>query len=132
MNDQQSSQRKPWTKFQSERVHVSAPECVVWHLSGLFTDSKEAYAFLDEFRADLKTGGGPIVLDLAKVDHVTSCGVGILGACHCSATNAGRRICLAGLSERAAAVLSVVGLARVAEIHPNREAALKSLGDTPS
>ena len=127
MNEQPERDRKPWKKFGAERVDADASPVVIWHLAGLFTDCKESYSFLDAFREEMRSGNKPVVLDLTEIDHVTSCGAGILGACYCSATNAGRTMCLAGVAERAEAVLTVIGLSKVIKMFPSRETAILEL-----
>jgi anti-anti-sigma factor len=127
MNDQPERDRKPWNKFGAERADSDDSPVVVWRLAGLFTDCKESYSFLDMFREEMRSGNRPVVLDLSEIDHVTSCGAGILGACYCSATNAGRTMCLAGVAERAEAVLTVIGLTKVIKMYPSREAAIEEL-----
>ena len=119
--------RKPWTKFGANRVEGDDSPAVVWHLAGLFTDCKEAYAFLDGFREGVRKEDRPQILDMGEIDHVTSTGAGILAACFCSATNAGKKMCLAGVSERDMAMLKIVGLARVIDIHSTRQEALQDL-----
>jgi anti-anti-sigma factor len=127
MNDQPEHDRKPWKKFGAERADTDDLPVVVWQLAGLFTDCKESYSFLDAFREEIRSGNRPVILDLSEIDHVTSCGAGILGACYCSATNAGRTLCLAGVAERAEAVLTVIGLAKVIKMYPSRETAILEL-----
>lgn len=127
MNELNDRDRKPWKKFGAKRTDTDESPVVVWHLAGLFTDCKESYSFLDAFREEMRSGSRPVVLNLSEIDHVTSCGAGILGACYCSATNAGRTLCLAGVAERAEAVLSVIGLAKVIKMYPTQEAAIQDL-----
>jgi anti-anti-sigma factor len=114
-----------YDKFAAERTRIENPPAVMWRLCGNFYDCKEAYAFLDAFRDDVKNSEAPIIVDLEAVDHMSSCGAGILAACYCSASNAKREMYLAGGSRRADAVLTVVGLTRVIETFPNREDALR-------
>ena len=127
MNDESPSKRKPWNKFAFERVESDVSPAVIWNLSGLFSDCRTSYGFLDAFREEVRDGDRPIVIDLSQVNHVTSCGAGILGACYCSATNAERKMCLAGAPERALMVLQIIGLAKVIDMYETREAALHEI-----
>ncbi len=85
-------------------------ECRVYALSGLVSDHKDAYGFLERFRREVGLDAGPVIVDLTQVTHMTSCGVGILAAAYGSALNAGRAMALVGLGPRLQSLLRVVGL----------------------
>ena len=64
MNDESPSKRKPWNKFAFERVESDVSPAVIWNLSGLFSDCRASYGFLDVFREEVRSGDRPIVIDL--------------------------------------------------------------------
>lgn len=115
-----------WNRFEATCTELDAKQALVYALSGTFTDSKEAYEFLDDLRERARQGTGPIVLDLSDVQHMTSCGVGILAACYTSAANANRSLRIAGMSKRAEAVMRIVGLLAVIPRFASREDALSA------
>ncbi|MBU1699413.1 MAG: STAS domain-containing protein [Candidatus Eisenbacteria bacterium] len=102
-----------WEKLEVERIEHEDPEAVVYRLSGVLTDRKDCFDFLDTLRQDVRRGGSCLIINLEKCEHVTSAGVGILAASYTSVTNAGGRMCLVGASNRVLTLLKLVGLLSV-------------------
>ena len=106
---------------------MAEPPVILWNLVGNFTDCPEAYEFLREFREQMGSGTEAVLVDLSQLDHMSSCGAGILAACLASASNAARRLVFSGLSRRSDSILTVVGLRKVMQIYPTQEAAVQAL-----
>lgn len=99
-----------WKKLQSERIMHEQPKAAVYRLSGVLTDTKEAFELLDDIRSVIGEDCPLIVINLEKIDHLTSAGIGVLAAAHTAAKRDGSRICLAGVSDRGRSLLELVGL----------------------
>jgi len=113
-------------QLKAERTLREDPSAVVFRQSGKLSDTRDCYELLDEIRTDVKGGNSFFVLDLGQVEHLTSCGVGMLAACFTSVANEGGKLCLAAVPERARAVLEVVGLWNVIEVFPSEAEALQA------
>ena len=83
-----------WKKLQSERIVHDQPKAVVYRLTGVLTDTKEAFELLDDIR-------GAIADDYPLI---------VLAAAYTSAKRDGSRICLAGVADRGRSLLELVGL----------------------
>lgn len=99
-----------WNKLESERVESPVASAVIFRLRGALTDTTEAFAFLDDVRAEVRDARPLIVINLSQVDHLTSAGVGVLAAAFTSTWQKASKLCLVGASARAQQVLTVVGL----------------------
>ena len=114
-----------WKKLEVKWVEHGTVPVTVYHLSGTFTSSPEAYAFLDQLQERVRKGHTRVVIHLEGVEAVTSAGVGILAAGYTSVTNAGGKMCLAQVPDRARAILSIVGLLTVIGEGPGEEEAVR-------
>jgi anti-anti-sigma factor len=109
-------------------LHVFEVEPVLaWHLSGLLTNTKESYAFLEELRARLRTDPRAVILNLEKLEHITSAGVGIVAAAYTSAANAGVKLVIAAPPRQVEIVLNLVKLLSVIPNFASEEEALTYL-----
>ena len=116
-----------WKGFEAG-LHVDEAEPVLaWRLSGVLTSSKESYDFLETLRARLRSEPRPVILNLDKVEHITSAGVGIVAAAYTSATNAGVRLVLASLPVQVKTILNLVNLLAVIEHFGTEKEALDRL-----
>lgn len=113
-----------WNRFSVSSKELEGTDALLYELSGVFTDSPDAYAFLGEFRERVKSGSAPVIVDLTRVDHMSSCGVGILASCFTSALNANRSLRIAGMSKRVESVMRIVGLLKVIPNYASQEEAL--------
>lgn len=114
--------------FRAECHERHEPDLLVWRLSGTLSNTRESYALLDDLRARLKGKARPVVLDLAKVEFITSAGVGIIAAAYTSAVHAGVRLALAAVPRQAEMVLRVVNLLAVVPSFATEEEAVASIG----
>jgi len=99
-----------WKPLKTERVEDAAGEAVIFRLEGALTDSPESYALLDAVRAELEAGRKTVVLNFAKVDAVTSSGIGVVAAAHSSATTKGGRVAVTSMTKRVKALFHLVHL----------------------
>jgi anti-anti-sigma factor len=99
----------------------------VYRLSGCLYGTAAGYAFQHEVREKIAHGAKGIVIDLATVDRIDSCGIGILVATMWSASNSGAGLVLAALSSRVEKVLSIAMLLDRVGHAPTVEAALARL-----
>ncbi len=114
-----------WHKLEVEQTEREGVE--VYRLSGALTSSHEAYSFLEQLMDQVHRGGRRFVLNLERVETLTSAGVGILAACYTSVTNGGGRIRLAQVPVRAKTILKVVHLLDLLGDHPSEEEAVRSV-----
>ncbi|MCA9726276.1 MAG: STAS domain-containing protein [Candidatus Eisenbacteria bacterium] len=110
-----------WKKLESQRIDHEQPQAVVYRLSGVLTDTKEAFDLLDDLRKAIRDGSPLIVINLEKIDHLTSAGIGVLAAAYTSAKRDGSRICLTNVADRGRSLLELVGLWALIE-HRDTEA----------
>ena len=90
-------------------IEISEHEsgATIFSLCGDLHGTTEGYAFQDQVRDRFLTGTRKIVIDLAAVKRIDSCGIGILAAIAMSAQNAGAGLLLASLPERIEQILGV-------------------------
>ncbi len=86
------------------RTAEPAADTIVFELAGALQGDREGRAFEDGLRA-ATAGHRVVVIDLARIERLDSCGFGILVAGLVSATNAGGRLGLAAVPERVLALL---------------------------
>jgi anti-anti-sigma factor len=116
-----------WKEFEAKAHAYESEPVIVWRLSGLLTNSKESYAFLEDLRSQLRPEPRSVILNVEKVDHITSAGVGIIAAAFTSATKAGAKLVLCALPKQVETVLSVVHLLSVVKPFATEEEALVGL-----
>jgi len=99
-----------WENLSWERIVPENPSTVLLRLSGALTSTAESYAFLEEVRSELAEEITHVVVNLEKVERITSAGVGILCAAFSSVKGKGGELVLVGLSDRNQVLLKAVGL----------------------
>jgi anti-anti-sigma factor len=114
-----------WNKLRAERVEQNGVE--IYRLSGALTSSPEAYTFLETLTDRVHQGGRRFVINLGRVEPLTSAGVGILAACYTSVTNQGGKLRLAQVPARARVILNVVHLLELLGDLPSEEEAVRSV-----
>jgi anti-anti-sigma factor len=113
-----------WKNLKVDVQEVEDPQAVIYRVSGLLTDTSDAFRLLERIREDLEGPHPTFILDLSGVPHVTSAGVGILAAAYTSAKRTGKRIVLTAPASRVESLLRVVGLWELIEHFETVEAAL--------
>jgi anti-anti-sigma factor len=98
---------KPLTVVSAEDPVSGA---LILRLAGALTDSPESYAVLERVRTELQKQPRTIVLNLERVDAVTSSGIGVIAAAHSSAVSRGAKVCVTSLSPRVKALFHLVHL----------------------
>lgn len=79
----------------------------IYALTGDLHGTPAGYAFQDDVRERFSSGTRKIIVDLADVGRIDSCGIGILAAIAMSAQNAGGGLVLSSLPERIEQILGV-------------------------
>jgi stage II sporulation protein AA (anti-sigma F factor antagonist) len=116
-----------WNDF-AVHMHPYEDEPVIaFRMSGALTNSKESYEFLDELRALLRREPRSVILNLGKVEHITSAGVGIVAAAFTSAVNAQSKLVICDLPKQVETVLNLVNLTSVVPHYGTEEQALAGL-----
>jgi anti-sigma B factor antagonist len=83
---------------------------------------------VSEFQGKVLAEMAPaLILDLSEVPYVDSAGLGSLVRAQVSRQRAGRRLALAGVNERARALLQMTNLESLFQIFPSVDAAASKL-----
>lgn len=118
-------------KLEVEEITNPEAGARIFRLDGTLTDSEKGFEFLERVRQAVREKPGRIILNLAKVDLLTSAGVGIIASCYISARNAGGSIALAELQARPRMVLNMVRLLTLIPDFESEQAALSATAGTP-
>ncbi len=89
-------------------------------------DSNTSAEFETELRRLLDSGHFNLVLDLSKIDFLSSAGLRVIVSSMKTARKNGGDVCVAEANARAGEVMKLAGLDAVIEMHPTREAAIAS------
>ncbi len=100
---------------------------VVYTLSGSLCGTPPSYELQEQIRKQIAGGVNKIVIDLARVDKVDSCGIGILASVMWSASQAGGRMVLASVPPYVEKLLGIVMLLDRIDHADSREAAIAIL-----
>lgn len=114
-------------EFSSETPTGADGGLAVFTLAGPLNGLESAYAFQDEVRRKIADGCGKVVLDLAAVERIDSCGIGILASLMWSASQAGVGMVLAAVPGHVEKLLQIVTLLDHIDHAPSREAAIALL-----
>ncbi len=101
----------PQKNFQYQ-TEEAAGGAIVYHLHGRLRGWPECFEFQETAR-DSVTEGRRIVLDMEKLEHVDSTGVGILATLYTSAQNGGGELVLASLSPKVRRILDMLWFLRI-------------------
>ena len=108
-----------------------AGDVVILDLRGRITLGEAVGAFRDEIRGLLANKQKNILLNLAKVSHVDSCGLGELVGLFTTVTTRDGQLKLLNLRNRIRALLQITKLDTVFETFTDEKAALRSF-QTPA
>lgn len=89
------------------RVEAVDGQTWLYRMVGDLFGSPQGYAFQEDVRQKVAAGARRIVLDLAQVRRIDSCGVGILVTVMWSASHAGGALALASLPPHVERVLGL-------------------------
>ena len=103
-------------------------DVLILALAGEVTLGRGESVMGDAIRAALEAGESKIVIDLKKVPHVDSFGIGELVAAYTSARRRGATLKLLELAPRVRDMMSISGLEGVFEIFDDEAAAIASYG----
>jgi anti-anti-sigma factor len=116
-----------WKDFGAQTHAYEGESVIAWRLSGVLTNSKESYAFLEDLRTRLRQEPCSVILNLEKLDHLTSAGVGIIAAAFTSAAHAKSRLVICAMPRQVEAVLNLVKLLSVVNSFATEEEARADL-----
>lgn len=88
-------------------VKEQEPATAIYELNGDLYGDTEGYAFQEEVRQKIAGGTRRLVVDLASVKRIDSCGIGILASISISAQKASAGLVLASLPARIEKILGV-------------------------
>jgi len=114
-------------EYSSEAPDAGDLELVVYTLIGPLCGSEPAYEFQDEVRRKVAGGSRKIVIDLAGVERIDSCGIGILASLMWSASQATAGMVFAAIPPQIEKLLQIVMLLDHIDHAPSREAAIALL-----
>ena len=109
-----------------DRIPHSDSKAIVFRLTGKLTGTKECYTFLDDLREDVHDGNTCIILNLEKISHISSPGVGIVAACYTSVANVQGRLAIVAPPSRVKTLLKIVYLWDLLDHHANEDEALSA------
>ncbi len=99
-----------WNNLEYEVQQRTEPDASIYKVSGVITDTHEAFQLLEKVREGIQKGPACHILDLTDVPHITSAGVGIIAAAYTSAKGKDKRLVLVGANSRIEQIVKVVGL----------------------
>ena len=114
-------------EYSRETQGAAARELVIFTLAGFLSGSEPAYEFQDAVRKTIAGGCKKIVIDLAGVDRIDSCGIGILASLMWSASQATAGMVFAAIPSQVEKLLQIVMLLDHIDHAPSREAAIALL-----
>ncbi len=114
-----------WERFIAERSESGGGGVTVFRFSGVLTNTRESYDFLDHVQEETRKRPMRIVLNLAGLEHLTSAGLGIIAACFTSVTRSGGKMCLAGAEGRVRVILNVMRMLDVIQNTATEEEAIR-------
>jgi len=113
----------------SIEINEHDPGTLIMVLNGDLHGTPEGYEFQDEVRNRFSAGTRRIIVDLAEVGRIDSCGIGILAAIAMSAQNAGGGLVLASLPQRIEQILGVTHFLEFVDHAGSIPEALKKLDE---
>jgi len=114
-------------EYSRETQGAADRELVVFTLAGSLAGAEPAYGFQDDVRQLIAAGVKRFVIDLAGVDRIDSCGVGILASLMWSASQAEAGMVFAAIPPQVEKLLQIVMLLDHIDHAPSREAAIALL-----
>jgi len=114
-------------EYSRETPGAADRELVVFTLAGFLSGAEPAYGFQDEVRQLIAGGCRKIVVDIAGVERIDSCGIGILASLMWSASQAEAAMVFAGIPRQVEKLLQIVMLLDHIDHAPSREAAIALL-----
>ena len=113
--------------LQVTRDEPGDPRAVIFRLAGKVTGTRECYEFLEDVRDAIRAGRTMVVLNLERVEKMSSPGIGILAACYTSAVRADSRLGLVAVPEPVAVLLQIVRLWDLLPRYASEQEALTAL-----
>ncbi len=92
--------------------HMFSPDgkSLIYRLRGVLGESTYSYDFSDDMRKSIKDGPDLVILNLEKLEYITSAGVGVIAAGYTSAQRADKRLLLCCVPPKVRRVLEICGI----------------------
>jgi len=92
--------------------HIMSPDgkSLIYRLRGVLGESTYSYDFSDDMRKSIKDGPEKVILNLEKLEYITSAGVGVIAAGYTSAQRADKRLLLCAVTPKVRRVLEICGI----------------------
>ena len=116
----------------SVRTEERGDGTILYHLSGRFFGTSEAYAFQDEVRGRIAGGARRTVIDLSEVERIDSSGIGILVGLMFSGHRSGGGIVLSRIPAEIKDLLGMLMLLERMEHADSVEEAVAKLDAMPT
>ena len=113
-----------WKAMEWQTAVDAASGIRVYRLTGVLTDSRDAYTLIEQVRAEVRSDPHPVLLNLAEVEQLTSAGVGMVATLYTSAQNAKSVFALCGPTVRTRHLLEIVHLLQFIPVFDNEAEAL--------
>ncbi len=116
--------------LQIETRHIE-PGITVLELTGKISQGRESQRIETLVQDLLRQSRKKIILDISRVDHLDSTGIGILAFCYGTVNRNGGELRIAGATGKVLHLLQITRLDGVLPLCASIEAACASLGATP-
>ncbi len=110
-------------------VRETCQGILVITLKGPSLSEGDAGAVLAEVTGDVANAKGRVLLDMSKIEYMSSAGISMLVQLREACVNEGGSLAMCGLAAPIAGVLKTTRVDRLFKISPTREKALAKLGD---
>lgn len=108
------------------------PDVTVLELTGKISLGRESQRIETIVQDLLRQNDKKIILDISRVDHLDSTGIGILAYCYGTVNRSNGELRIAGASGKVLHLLQITRLDKVLPLCDSVEAARSSLGAKPS
>ena len=88
------------THLHVEHITSQDGKSLIYRLRGVLGESTYSYDFSDDMRKSVKDGPEKVILNLEKLEYITSAGVGVIAAGFTSAQRADERRTMVGSGDR--------------------------------
>jgi anti-anti-sigma factor len=112
------------TNLNVDKVPSPDGKTLVYRMKGALGETHFAYDLVEEMRQAYQAGTERVVLNLSKLDYITSSGVGIIAAGFTSARRAEKKFFLVGIPKKVRHVLDITGILDVVKHFDTEEQAL--------
>ena len=114
------------THLHVEHITSQDGKSLIYRLRGVLGESIYSYEFSDDMRKSVKDGPEKVILNLEKLEYITSAGVGVIAAGYTSAQRAQKRLMLCSVTPKVRRVLEICGILDVVPAYDSEAEALEA------